>query len=143
MAELNIEKLGVEALYIISTKALKLVADRDAMVVKDFDYEGARVAPAITLACTCSFVDYESGLPTKVFVSVLNELTLSPKESHEKWLEQKRADGWKYGPEKNVELKTHPCFLPYDDLPQAQKAKDYIFGAIVEALKAHVVKGIK
>lgn len=57
----------------------------------------------------------------------------SPSASHESWLEQKRADGWRYGPVKRVDLKEHPCFVPYDELPAAQKLKDYLFGAVVKA----------
>jgi hypothetical protein len=56
-------------------------------------------------------------------------------DSHDSWLAEKRADGWKYGPVKNPEAKEHPCFVPYDDLPKEQKAKDYIFQAVVRALQ--------
>ena len=59
----------------------------------------------------------------------------TPEESHELWLEKKWGDGWVYGEKKDAEAKTHPCCVPYDKLPQEQRAKDYIFGAIVAALK--------
>jgi hypothetical protein len=59
----------------------------------------------------------------------------SPAASHESWLEEKRKDGWSYGPVKDPVAKTHPCFVPYDELPVEQRAKDYIFGAIVRALR--------
>lgn len=54
--------------------------------------------------------------------------------SHECWLEQKRAEGWKYGPVKDPEKKEHPCFLPFEGLPPAQQAKDRLFKAISGAL---------
>ena len=38
---------------------------------------------------------------------------------------------------KNPETKEHPCFVPYDELPEAQKAKDAIFGAVVRGVLAH------
>lgn len=57
----------------------------------------------------------------------------SPAASHESWLAEKTAAGWKYGPVKDAEAKTHPCFVPYDELPVEQRAKDYIFGAVVRA----------
>lgn len=57
-----------------------------------------------------------------------------PSDSHESWLEEKRRDGWQYGPVKDPERKLHPCFVPYDELPPAQKAKDYLFQAVVRAL---------
>ena len=54
---------------------------------------------------------------------------------HDAWLEAKRLDGWKYGEAKNAETKEHPCFVPYDDLPAEQRAKDHLFKAVVQALK--------
>ena len=56
-----------------------------------------------------------------------------PSESHDAWLAEKQANGWKYGPVKDPEKKEHPCFLPYDELPLEQKLKDYIFVGIVKA----------
>jgi hypothetical protein len=58
-----------------------------------------------------------------------------PSANHESWLEVKRAEGWKYGPVKDVEKKEHPCFLPYEKLPADQQRKDALFKAIVEALR--------
>lgn len=58
-----------------------------------------------------------------------------PQDSHNSWLEEKKADGWKYGAVKNAELKEHPCFVPYEELPTEQQKKDALFIAIVEALK--------
>lgn len=55
----------------------------------------------------------------------------SPHASHVNWLEEKEKDGWKYGPEKNPELKTHPCFMPFDELPSQQQFKDHLFFNIV------------
>jgi hypothetical protein len=58
----------------------------------------------------------------------------TPEQSHESWLAVKLADGWTYGEVKNAELKQHPCFMPYADLPAAQKSKDYLFRAVVHAM---------
>ena len=55
-----------------------------------------------------------------------------PAASHESWLEQKRKEGWSYGPVKDVVAKTHPCFLPYDELPIEQRLKDSLFIAVVK-----------
>lgn len=57
-----------------------------------------------------------------------------PSASHESWLEKKKDDGWKYGPTKDPEKKEHPCFVPYEQLPQEQKSKDFIFLAVARAL---------
>lgn len=57
-----------------------------------------------------------------------------PRESHESWLAEKEATGWKYGPVKDPEKKEHPCFVPYDELPPAQKRKDGIFVSVVSLI---------
>jgi hypothetical protein len=59
---------------------------------------------------------------------------MSPRDSHNAWLEHKKADGWTYAPQKNASLKTHPCFVPYEQLSQTQRSKDYLFKAVVHAL---------
>jgi len=58
-----------------------------------------------------------------------------PSSSHENWLKDKEADGWKYGPVKDPIKKEHPCFVPYDELPIEQKSKDYLFKQVVHSLK--------
>jgi hypothetical protein len=69
-------------------------------------------------------------------LGVENALTgASPEQSHESWLAEKAANGWKYGPVKDADAKTHPCFVPYADLPADQRAKDALFVAIVNALR--------
>lgn len=58
-----------------------------------------------------------------------------PEHSHIEWLKEKEATGWKYGPVKDAEKKEHPSFLPYADLPQTEKVKDYLFRAVIHTLK--------
>lgn len=58
--------------------------------------------------------------------------------SHESWLAQKEQEGWVYGPAKNPEAKEHPCMVPYEELPDSQKAKDHLFKGIVASLSAFV-----
>ena len=57
-----------------------------------------------------------------------------PSASHDSWLKQKEEEGWTYGPVKDPAKKEHPCYVPYDQLPTEQKAKDYIFRQIVHSL---------
>jgi len=57
-----------------------------------------------------------------------------PSDSHESWLAEKTAAGWKYGSVKDPEKKEHPCFVPYADLPAEQKVKDAIFLAVARGL---------
>ncbi len=54
--------------------------------------------------------------------------------AHEQWLMFKADGGWKWGPVRSDELKTHPAMIPYDKLPPEVQAKDALFTAIVRAL---------
>ena len=60
---------------------------------------------------------------------------VGPEASHESWMAQKVAEGWVYGPVKDPEAKTHHCIVPFDMLPREQQAKDFIFRAVVHALR--------
>lgn len=64
---------------------------------------------------------------------IADDPTLLPAASHESWLEFKRDGGWVHGSRKDVEAKTHPCMVPYDQLPPGQRFKDAIFGIVVRA----------
>jgi hypothetical protein len=58
----------------------------------------------------------------------------TPEQSHESWLAEKAATGWKHGPVKDPEKKEHPCFVPYDQLPPEQQQKDCLFITTVRAM---------
>lgn len=59
---------------------------------------------------------------------------LKPSDSHDAWLKEKAEQGWKFGLVKDADKKEHPCFVPYDQLPQEQRSKDFIFGAVIRAV---------
>lgn len=59
-------------------------------------------------------------------------------ELHASWSAVKIADGWVYGEIKDADKKTHPCLVPYDQLPTEQKVKDYLFNAVVNSLKTEI-----
>lgn len=63
----------------------------------------------------------------------------TPEELHEEWVRWKISRGWKYGRVKDEWGKTHPCIVPYADLPPEQQVKDRIFLAIVGALAEHLL----
>jgi hypothetical protein len=74
---------------------------------------------------------------TSAVTGVLHALKLpdgTPEDQHNAWLEEKRAEGWVYGPVKDADKKTHPCVVPYHELGVAHKRKDYLFRAVVKAL---------
>jgi len=65
----------------------------------------------------------------------LNNPQVGPHAQHVAWMLAKVNDGWTHGPVKDAALKQHPCLVPYDELPEAQKVKDKLFQAVVDALK--------
>lgn len=70
-----------------------------------------------------------------VFEGVVSALDLSttPRDSHDAWASHKRATGWVYGSTKDADAKTHPCLVPYEELPEAHRVKNVIFLAVVRA----------
>lgn len=68
---------------------------------------------------------------------ILDNDNATPADSHNSWMLEKARDGWVYGEVKDEMKKTHPCFVPYDELPVEQRAKDHIFGAIVRSMRAN------
>ena len=46
------------------------------------------------------------------------------KNVHEVWSETRINQGWTYGEQRNDELKTHPCLVPYEELPEEEKEYD-------------------
>ena len=52
---------------------------------------------------------------------------------HDNWAIGRINDGWTYGPERNDDLKQHPCLVDYDDLPESEK--EYDRNTAVETLK--------
>jgi hypothetical protein len=59
----------------------------------------------------------------------------TPEQLHANWMKFKTEDGWTYGEIKDSEKKEHPCMLPYGRLPLEQRAKDFMFAAVVDTLK--------
>lgn len=64
---------------------------------------------------------------------VLENPNCTPEQQHNNWCYFKRADGWRYGPEKDFERKEHPCLVPYSELPEIQQRKDAVFRQTLDA----------
>ncbi|HEC63663.1 MAG TPA: hypothetical protein ENI23_00050 [bacterium] len=65
-------------------------------------------------------------------------IVMGPGESHQNWLNVKHKEGWVWGEKKNTDTSvgklTHPCMLPFNELPPEQQMKDHLFFAIVTTL---------
>lgn len=83
----------------------------------------------------------DPALPEHCRESARNNITFSldigsfdPKDAHQRWMDNKLADGWRYGGMKSYEKKTHPCLLPWDQLSPLQKRKDIMWQRLLQAL---------
>ena len=46
------------------------------------------------------------------------------KNVHEVWAQSRMEQGWTWGEERSDALKQHPCLVPYEELPEVEKAYD-------------------
>jgi ryanodine receptor 2 len=46
------------------------------------------------------------------------------KNVHEVWAQNRMEQGWTYGADRSDVLKQHPCLVPYEELPEVEKAYD-------------------
>lgn len=64
-------------------------------------------------------------------VNIINHPKITAAQLHQTWMDQKKKDGWVYGPTKDLDKKTHPFMVPYADLPETDRTKDHIFNSVV------------
>lgn len=74
--------------------------------------------------------------------SELLELTgLMARNTHDTWAAQRILEGWTYGDHRDDTLKTTPCLVPYEDLPESEK--DYDRKTAIETIKLLLKLGYK
>jgi len=59
--------------------------------------------------------------------------------NHDHWAQQRIAEGWHLGPNRDDVAKTHPDLVPYDELTDSEK--EYDRTSVIETLKAIVALG--
>lgn len=57
-------------------------------------------------------------------VDLTENQELLAKLEHKRWYAERRLNGWQYGTTRDDKLKIHPCLVPYEQLPEAEKQKD-------------------
>jgi ryanodine receptor 2 len=68
------------------------------------------------------------------------ELTeLLARSTHDHWAQQRFSQGWTHGPQRDDWHKQHPCLVPYERLPDAEKQYDRT--TALESLKAILALG--
>ena len=60
---------------------------------------------------------------------------------HEVWAQGRIAEGWTWGEQRDDKQKTHPCLVPYEELPDAER--EYDRQTAVQTLKLILKLGFK
>ncbi|MBO7049005.1 MAG: Ryanodine receptor Ryr [Bacteroidaceae bacterium] len=60
---------------------------------------------------------------------------------HEVWAKSRIDQGWKYGEQRDDDKKTHPCLVPYDELPESEK--DYDRDTCINTIKMMMKLGFR
>jgi len=56
-----------------------------------------------------------------------NQVTLMARMEHQSWMDRKKQEGWRYGPEKDPRKKTNPSLLLWEELPEGEQGKNREF----------------
>ncbi len=55
---------------------------------------------------------------------VLKNPSTTPEENHNIWMAAKKSQGYKYGDVLDIEKRTHPSMIPFENLSDVEKRKD-------------------
>jgi hypothetical protein len=58
----------------------------------------------------------------------------TPRELHDEWVRGRENAGWRWGPVKDQQQRTHPAMIPYDDLSARRRLQDALFLAVVTTM---------
>lgn len=62
----------------------------------------------------------------------------SASASHENWMGEKIRTGWRFGPVKDPDKKTHPLLIPFSELPAEQQMKDILGKALIDTMSKYI-----
>lgn len=63
------------------------------------------------------------------------------RNAHEIWAQKRIQDGWVYGQQRDDAKRTHPCLVPYEQLPESEKEYDRVL--VNETLKTILALGYR
>lgn len=63
------------------------------------------------------------------------------RNAHEIWAQKRIQDGWVYGSQRDDAKRTHPCLVPYEQLPESEK--EYDRALVNETLKTILALGYR
>src|SRR6266478_2725479 len=63
------------------------------------------------------------------------------KSVHEQWAAKRLAEGWRYGPRRDDDLKVDPSLVAYEQLPESERESHRV--TAIETLKAAIALGFE
>lgn len=88
-------------------------------------YSNIRQARAMFDKLTaCGYAAGEPGLPGEIGDFTPEQAERLARDEHDSWVAERKENGWRYGPEKDVEKKLSPYLVPYDALDEEIKELD-------------------
>jgi hypothetical protein len=100
-----------------------VVWDRLPETLKRSNRDQAADIEAKLAAIGCS-VEPAGGRPEPVTELSPDEVELLARMEHDRWLRERRADGWTLAETKDVERKTTPYLVPWEELPEGVRDFD-------------------
>lgn len=110
-----------------------------------FIYEGARMqaaamdAPVIPEPWSRRDEAFRAQFLTVIEKQTGPDRSGDPEALHNDWWRAYEAMGWRYGPERDPDAKTHPDMVPFDDLGFREQIKDAVFVALCEIARQWIV----
>lgn len=93
--------------------------------MKDSNRSEAKHTLAKLNAIGCN-IAMTGALDDQLFEFVPEEIKLMAKMEHERYVRERLAKGWRYGPIRDTRRKTNPTLIPWEQLSEEEKEKDRI-----------------
>lgn len=109
-----------------------------------FVYEAARLAaiaaqaPVVPAVWESREADFHSQFLAVIERQCGPQRSSSPEELHGSWVQAYLMNGWDYGEQYNISLRTHPDLVPYSQLGRLERDKDAVFVALCEIARQYI-----
>jgi hypothetical protein len=71
-------------------------------------------------------------------LALLTRPDITAEDEHDRWMAEKAADGWAYGPVRDDEKKLHPSIRPFSELPPGEQLKDITQVALTQGFRKFI-----
>ena len=95
-----------------------------AQDLRESNQKHADQIPEKLIAVGCLFRPAPPGKAPAPFRFTDEEVEFLARIEHARWMSEKLAKGWRYGPDKDENNKTHLCLVPWDQLPDNFRNND-------------------